>query len=460
MKIKTLVVDNNVTKVEHIRGVVEMLRKYVEVGEREQKEFGEVFTKYSTISDMLDLVSVEDWSNPNMKFLDTSAGAGNFPAVIIERLMDGLVEIFPNEEDRYKHIIENMIYMVELQAKNAFLILAALDPLDIYELNILNASFLSEEFDNHMKNVWKVDNFDYVVQNPPYQNMIKEDVNRMDPIYNIFIDKSIEVSDKVISIHPSRWTGNQKRFEKFRQKMFNSKHIVSIKHYDNSQEVFGKGVDIKGGIHYFLYDKSYIGDTKINDTKVNMSKFDILPTNFNSTSIIEKVTNLPSIGEIYNAQFHFEITSNDNRLVDNKINERYVKCYVSQQKGFEKYIDSKTIRKSNILNEYKVITARAAGRGGDGFGNMFIGHPGEVWSQSYISFSVKSEQETESLISYMNTKFCNFMLSLRKNTQDINKSVCKWIPLVPFDREWTDEMLFEYFDLTLEERNLILNSNV
>jgi hypothetical protein len=28
--------------------------------------------------------------------------------------------------------------------------------------------------------------------------------------------------------------------------------------------------------------------------------------------------------------------------------------------------------------------------------------------------------------------------------------------MVPFDREWTDEQLFDYFNLTDEERNLVM----
>jgi len=135
-------------------------------------------------------------------------------------------------------------------------------------------------------------------------------------------------------------------------------------------------------------------------------------------------------------------------------------CYVSKQKGFEKYIDKYLIKSSDMINKYKVITARAAGKGNDGFGNKFISSPNEVWCESYISLTTNSEEEAKSLLSYMDTKFCNYLLSLRKNTQDIKPDTCKWIPLVPFDREWTDEQLFEYFDLTLEERNLILNSNV
>ena len=330
MKIKTLVVDNNVSKVEHIRGVVEMLRKYVEVGEREQKEFGEVFTKYSTISDMLDLVSVEDWSNPNMKFLDTSAGAGNFPAVIIERLMDGLVDTFPNEEDRYKHIVENMIYMVELQAKNAFLILAALDPLDIYELNILNASFLTEEFDNHMKNVWGVDNFDYVVQNPPYQELLKGG-NRMRQIYNLFIEKSYVICNKLISIHPSRWMGSQRELKKFRQWLVNTKNLKIIKHFDNSQNVFGKSVDIRGGVQYFIVDKNYSDIVNLNGEYVDFQSLDIIPTDPKAKSIIDKVKKLDNLSQINKSKMEFGIKTNDKRLKDIKKNDNFIKCYVMFQ---------------------------------------------------------------------------------------------------------------------------------
>ncbi len=69
---------------------------------------------------------------------------------------------------------------------------------------------------------------------------------------------------------------------------------------------------------------------------------------------------------------YYNIQTNDKRLNDNNNN---IKCYVSQQKGFIKYIDIKYIK--NNLNNYKVITARANGKNGC-FGNIFIGYPNEV----------------------------------------------------------------------------------
>ena len=76
-------------------------------------------------------------------------------------------------------------------------------------------------------------------------------------------------------------------------------------------------------------------------------------------------------------------------------------------------------------------------------------------SDSYISFYVDNENEAKSLLLYLNTKFSNKILSIRKVSQGIKGDTCKWIPMVPFDREWTDEMLYEYFNLTQEEIEII-----
>ena len=45
----------------------------------------------------------------------------------------------------------------------------------------------------------------------------------------------------------------------------------------------------------------------------------------------------------------------------------------------------------------------------------------------------------------MKCKLPNFMLSLRKISQHINEIVCKWIPLPPLNKEWTDDEVYKYF---------------
>lgn len=458
LKIKNLVSNNEVSKTEHIKNVVEMLREYVKVGDREQKEHGEVFTKEYTINLMLDEIPAKDWENPNIKFLDSCAGAGNFPAIIIERLMQGLINVFPNEQERYTHIVENMIYMTELQAKNAFIILTALDPKDEYELNIFHGSFLSDEFDEHTKKVWGIEKFDYVIQNPPYQELI-EGNSRMKPLYHTFIEKALNISNKLISIHPSRWMTGGMGLDKFRKMMFDRTDIKLIKHWDNSQEVFGKMVEIKGGVQYLLIDQSYSGPVSYNGIECELGKYDIfVEPKFHA--IIEKVNaSGASIKDVCKSK-SFWMNTNDSCLDLEKQDDNTL-CYVSQNKGLKKYIklDELSPNSTQYLNTFKVFTPTAAGSTGNlgYFGNKIVGFPGDSCSYGYITFLVNSKEEAESLLSYMNTEFCNFFLSLRKKTQDINPGTCQWIPMIPFDREWNDEMLFEYFELTKEEKELILN---
>ena len=155
-------------------------------------------------------------------------------------------------------------------------------------------------------------------------------------------------------------------------------------------------------------------------------------------------------------QIHYKIQTNDTRLENTKTDENII-CYVSQQKGFIKYINKKEIKKST--NNYKLITARA--NGGNGcFGNSFVGKPNEVHTKSYISFNLTTENEALSLLSYMKCKLPNFMLSLRKISQDISESTCKWIPLPELNKEWNDEEVYKYFKLSEEEIKLVKDTKV
>ena len=78
-------------------------------------DFGEVFTPSELINEMLDKLPSEIWSDKTKTFFDPAAGRGNFPIEVIKRLFNGLESIILNEEQRLKHIVENQIFMAELQ---------------------------------------------------------------------------------------------------------------------------------------------------------------------------------------------------------------------------------------------------------------------------------------------------------------------------------------------------------
>jgi hypothetical protein len=158
------------------------------------------------------------------------------------------------------------------------------------------------------------------------------------------------------------------------------------------------------------------------------------------------------IGRCYN------IETNDKRLI-NEINKDYIKCYTSQNKGFIGYFPKKEIKENININTFKIITARANGNN-KCFGNIFIGLPTEVHTGSYISFNVNTENEAKSLLSYMKCKLPNFLLSLKKISQDISASTCSWIPLPPLNKQWNDDELYKYFKLTEDEINIIKNTKI
>lgn len=203
-------------------------------------------------------------------------------------------------------------------------------------------------------------------------------------------------------IVPSRWFAGGKGLDKFREMMINRKDILYIKHYDDACKIFGNSVDIKGGVNYFLIDKDYHGLCNYNGSKVNFSNFDII-LDSKYYNIVNKLMKYDKITDIYLGRY-FGIESNDKNLTDNNT---LIKCYVSQQKGFIKYIDKKFVKKE--YNFYKVITTEASFEGSSGFGNTFIGTDNEVHSGSYISFKVSNENEAKSLLSYMKCKLSNFM---------------------------------------------------
>jgi site-specific DNA-methyltransferase (adenine-specific) len=116
-----------------------------------RKENDEVFTPPSLVNEMLDKLPVEVWSQPDKTWLDPCAGLGNFSVVILERLMDGLSKWEPNEEKRKKHILENMLYHVEMNPESVVRLERILNPEGKYRLNIKCSDFLTFDLEEKPK---------------------------------------------------------------------------------------------------------------------------------------------------------------------------------------------------------------------------------------------------------------------------------------------------------------------
>ena len=235
---KTVNVDNH-SEMDHIKNVVCMLRDYVKVSATEVKEFGEVMTPISLVEEMMDTLPYEVWTNPNLKWLDPCNGVGTFFSVVIERLMKGLETFEPDENLRYKHIVENMIFACELQPKNLFLYLYAFDPKDEYALNIYSGSYLDGGFDEQMK-FWGVEKFDIIIMNPPYQEL-KEGNKKSQALWNKFVIKTLSQlveGGYLCAVHPSGWRNADGAFKNV-QNLLKERQLqyLNINNYKKGQRL-------------------------------------------------------------------------------------------------------------------------------------------------------------------------------------------------------------------------------
>jgi hypothetical protein len=222
--------------------LVNAYREYVEVADCEVKTHGEVMTPIWLVEDMLNTLPSDVWSNPNLKWLDPCSGVGTYSSVVVQRLMKGLEDFEKNPTKRYRHIIEEMIYVCELQPKNMFIFQCVFDKDDTNELNTYCGSFLDENFDKHMTDEWGVEKFDIVMGNPPYQTQ-KEGNRKTQPIWHLFVEKSISIltdGGYLNMVHPSGWREVDGIFKET-QKLIVTKQILSLRmhNYQDGLKTFG-----------------------------------------------------------------------------------------------------------------------------------------------------------------------------------------------------------------------------
>ena len=190
--------------------VLEIVRKYLTPKDSERTLFGEVFTPLELVCEMLSHLPDDVWTNKNLKWLDPANGIGNFPIVVYYKLMDTLKSV--PENNRSRHIIENMLYMNELNPVNVAIckkIFKMIDPDS--KPNLMTSNFMGEFMVTGGKDKFlfeDIKEFDVIIGNPPYNPPKTETGSSGNSIWPNFVVKSFYMlSDKgyLVFIHPPGW---------------------------------------------------------------------------------------------------------------------------------------------------------------------------------------------------------------------------------------------------------------
>jgi len=396
-------------KINNIKEVINLLRQYVEVAATAVKTHGEVMTPFELVKDMLNTLPSDVWSNPNLKWLDPANGVGPFPALVIYKLMNGLKEWQPNDELRYKHIIENMIYVCELQPKNMFLWLCAIDYKDDYKTNIYCGSFLDNGFEYHMKEVWNVNKFDIIIGNPPYQEL-KIGNTKSQPLWHLFVEKSLDMLVKggyITMVHPSGWRNVDGAFKKTQKKMLENNIIyLEIHSFKDGLKTFGAKIDYD----FYLIQKERTNiKTKIKSIDGNLYNVEIFNKEFIPSDSIDRVYSLVAkngeerVNIINNSSYHHQ----KEYMSKEKDNTYKYPCVYMVKSGLNIVCWFSNINNKGHFNLPKVIF-------GNGACDVMIDGNGEYGLTEFASGIVDSVENLENIKKCLDNKdFINNIMNYR-----------------------------------------------
>jgi hypothetical protein len=280
------------------------IEKYLPVRDDKKNKNGEVFTPIELIKEMLDKLPSSVWTNPDLKWLDPANGIGNFPMVVYQKLLEKLPDKYSGANGSYsgeagkkKHIIEKMLYMVELDAANIKISRRIFGK----DANISCGSFLEDKWKKEFNDV---DKFDIIMGNPPF-NASQENVGKKgggDSLWPKFITTSLDMlvnNGYLVFVHPSAWrkpeSDNSKTIGLFNI-MAHDNHIHYLEIHDTKDGMNIFNVSTRYD-WYVLQKHRNNSDTIIKDQMGVIDKIDLSVWNFLPNHNIDKIKKLLSNSE-------------------------------------------------------------------------------------------------------------------------------------------------------------------
>lgn len=484
----------------------------------------EVFTPPELANQMLDVVAAtwaannngaNIWKDKSVTFLDPCTKSGVFLREITSRLTEGLKDSIPNLQDRVDHILTKQIFGIGITQ-----ITSLLARRSVYCSKFANGKHsISDSFNDQDGNIWfernnhswvgnkckycsapkvildrdaEIENyaypfihtddikksikatfggnmqFDVVIGNPPYQMKGGAGGSSDSSIYQLFVEQAVNLEPRFLSmVIPSRWMAGGRGLDDFRSMILSSGHVRELCDYPDSGEAF-PGVQIKGGVCFFLWDKSHKGSCNVTrvlqgarhrqENRV-LDEFDVFVRDERAIQILRKVlsTKEKSVIDLVSGDTPFGIATNFDDWNKSET-AGTVKLHLIQRgkrtTGWTK--KAKITKNTNLIDAWKVLVPEAYGAG-ESFPHQILGKeilasPPSVCTQSYLVVGPFTSKKTAlSFSSYYRTRFFRFLVSLRKISQHALRSTYTWVPQQTWDREWTDKELYKKYKLTKVE---------
>jgi site-specific DNA-methyltransferase (adenine-specific) len=451
------------------------------------------------------------WADPTVTFLDPFTKSGVFLREITRRLTDGLADEIPDLQERVDHILTTQVYGIGITQLTALLARRS-----VYcSKDATGKHSIAKSFDRDWGNIWfertehtwagekcaycpanrqtygRGDDlethayafihatdikarlsrmfgadvqFDVIIGNPPYQ--LGDGAAGASPIYHQFVRSAKSLEPRYLTmVTPSRWFAGGNRLDDYRAEMLGDRRLREIVDFPISSEVF-PGVDVGGGISYFLWDLGHDSSCKVTTIRGGIEKtverrldeHDVFVRDSDAVSILEKVLSRgePSFSTLVSRHAAFGLPTNFSDYRQEKADGDLTLHYngggrmALRQTAFIRR--DQVSRGEDLIDSWKVLVSEAY-RIAERFPNRIVGAPmlagpGEVSTQTFLVLGgFPSEAEANSAASYYATRFFRFLLWLRKIGQHASRSVYTWVPVQAWDRIWTDEALYEKYGL-------------
>lgn len=466
----------------------------------------EVFTPPAVANQMLDLLPSEIWKDKNATFLDPACKSGVFLREIAKRLNVGLTKVIPDHQKRLNHIFKNQLFGIAITELTALLSRRSVycsktangeySVCEFFETSQGNILFeqtehswkqgrclccgaSQKEYDRdsqlethayqflHVVNPEEIFNmkFDVIIGNPPYQLSDGGFGTSAAPIYHKFVEQAKKLQPRYLSmIIPARWFSGGKGLDEFRDGMLKDNRIREIHDFPDATDVF-PGVQIKGGVCYFIWKRDERGLCKV----VNYSKngtvsalerplkeenADTFIRYNRAVTILKKVKskNENSLKTLISSRKPFGLATTY------RGNEKsFRNAVLLYQNGGVAYVaPSELLNNQHLVDKYKAFVP-PLGSGSDSFphpiiGKPFLGEPNTACTETYlVAGCFENRKEALNLVKYLTTRFLRFLVLLNKPTQHATSKVYQFVPIQNFKETWTDEKLYKKYDFTDEE---------